>query len=39
VESSHGSAFILCEKAAMDASFPKYPRLPVLACAGYTPKR
>jgi hypothetical protein len=39
VESSQGSAFILCEKSATDVSFPKYPRLPVLACAGYKPKR
>ena len=35
VRSSHGSAFYLCRLAETDPRFPKYPRLPVLRCAGY----
>lgn len=35
VTSSRGSQFILCRLAAADRNFPKYPRLPVIQCAGY----
>ena len=35
IESDRGSTFHLCERSATDANFPKYPRLPVLQCAGY----
>ena len=35
VESSRESTFVLCERSATDASFPKYPRLPVIECRGY----
>jgi len=35
IESDRGSAFYLCGLSATDARFPKYPRLPVLRCAGY----
>jgi hypothetical protein len=38
IESDRGSVFYLCERSAIDASFPKYPRLPVLQCRGYEPK-
>jgi hypothetical protein len=31
------SVFWLCGRSATDPSFPKYPRLPVLACHGYEP--
>jgi DNA-binding NarL/FixJ family response regulator len=27
--------YLLCERSFSDASFPRYPRLPVLRCAGY----
>ena len=37
MESDRGSIFYLCELSASDARFPKYPRLPVLRCAGYKP--
>jgi hypothetical protein len=37
VESDRGSVFILCEFSAVDPSFPKYPRLPVLSCSAYFP--
>ena len=35
VESARGSVFWRCERSAIDAAFAKYPRLPVLRCAGY----
>jgi hypothetical protein len=38
IESAKGSRFVLCELSATDARFPKYPRLPVLHCIGYSPK-
>jgi hypothetical protein len=36
VESARGSKFILCELSVSDPAFPKYPRLPVIECAGYS---
>jgi hypothetical protein len=38
IESARGSQFVLCERSRTDPAFPKYPRLPVIACAGYAPK-
>jgi len=38
VESSRGSAFVFCELAFRDPTFPKYPRLPILTCRGYEKK-
>jgi hypothetical protein len=35
IESSKGSVFWLCELSKTDPRYPKYPRLPVLSCAGY----
>ena len=35
VQSDRGSVFVRCELALSDARFEKYPRLPVLVCAGY----
>jgi hypothetical protein len=29
------STFWMCERSKADASFPRYPRLPVLQCRGY----
>ena len=34
-KSDRGSVFYFCKLSASDARFPKYPRLPVVACAGY----
>lgn len=39
VESARGSRFVLCARSATDAAFAKYPRLPVIACAGYEGER
>ena len=38
IESVRGSVFILCQLSATDPRFPKYPRLPVLQCSGYSPR-
>jgi len=35
VESARGSRFWLCGRSADDSRFAKYPRLPVLQCAGF----
>jgi hypothetical protein len=35
VESKRGSRFYMCELSKVDAAFPKYPPLPVIACSGY----
>jgi hypothetical protein len=37
IESARGSAFLLCRLSQYDARYPKYPRQPVLICAGYQP--
>jgi hypothetical protein len=31
------STFYMCRLSFTDPAFPKYPRLPVIACAGYAP--
>lgn len=38
MKSEKGSVFIRCELALRDPRFEKYPRLPVIACAGYQKK-
>jgi hypothetical protein len=35
VESSRQSVFLLCRLSVTDPRFARYPRLPVLVCAGY----
>jgi hypothetical protein len=35
IHNDRGSSFLLCERSVTDKSFPKYPRLPVLQCAGF----
>jgi len=35
VRTPRGSTFYLCRLSAVDPRFPKYPRLPVLACGGF----
>ncbi len=37
VLASKASSFLRCGRERLDPSFPKYPRLPVVACAGYEP--
>ena len=38
IESSKGSTFVLCRLSYTDPRFVRYPRLPVLACDGYSPE-
>jgi hypothetical protein len=35
VRNTRGSSFSLCERSKTDPRFPRYPRLPVVACEGY----
>jgi hypothetical protein len=35
VHNTRGSTFSLCTRSREDPSYPRYPRLPVLACTGY----
>jgi hypothetical protein len=39
VRTTRGSAFSLCERSRSDRAYPRYPRLPVIACPGYEPRR
>jgi hypothetical protein len=39
IESKRGSVFRLCERSATDPTYPRYPALPVVRCAGYEPSR
>jgi hypothetical protein len=38
VTSAKGSRFYLCRLSATDSSFPRYPPIPVVRCAGFTPR-
>jgi hypothetical protein len=38
VPNTRGSVFSLCERSRSDEAFPRYPRLPVLACPGHETK-
>jgi len=35
VGNTRGSVFSLCERSRTDATFPKYPRVPVVDCRGF----
>lgn len=37
VDTSRGTSYSLCGLHASDPSYPKYPRLPVIACRGFDP--
>jgi len=36
ITSSRGAEFRLCRLSLSDARFPKYPRIPVVVCDGYS---
>jgi len=38
MKSDRASTFYFCELSREDPNFPKYPRLPVIACRGYLAK-
>jgi hypothetical protein len=35
IRNTRGSEFSLCERSKTDPAYPRYPRLPVLKCAGF----
>jgi hypothetical protein len=35
IRNTRGSSFSLCERSRSEPAYPKYPRLPVLRCAGW----
>jgi hypothetical protein len=39
VRNTRGSVFSLCRRSRDDPTYPRYPRLPVLACRGHEPRR
>jgi len=39
VTNNRGQEFHLCELNRTNSSYPKYPRLPVLNCLGYSPAK
>lgn len=39
VRNTRGSSFSLCRRSTDEPErYPRYPRVPVLACRGYTPR-
>jgi hypothetical protein len=36
-QTRRGPVYLRCLLASLDASYPRYPRLPVLRCAGHAP--
>ena len=38
VRNTRGSVFSLCLRSRTDPAYPKYPRVPVLACRGHEPR-
>jgi hypothetical protein len=39
VPNTRGSVFSLCLRSREDRRYPRYPRVPVLACPGHEPRR
>ena len=37
VHAAKAASYLRCRRAETDPLFPRYPRLPVVACAGYEP--
>jgi hypothetical protein len=38
VRNTRGSVFSLCRRSRDEPEFPRYPRVPVLACRGHEPR-
>jgi hypothetical protein len=38
IRSDRGSVFFMCLRSFSEPEYPKYPRLPVLRCAGFEEK-
>ena len=39
IDTTRGATFWRCRRSETDPSYPRYPRLPVLACQGHEPER
>jgi hypothetical protein len=39
VGNTRGSQFSLCERSRTDPDYPRYPRLPVMECAGHEARK
>ena len=39
VKTGRGSVFSLCRRSKTDPRYAKYPRVPVLRCPGFEPRR
>ncbi len=39
VRTGRGSVFSLCLRSKTEPAYPKYPRVPVLACPGFEPRK
>ena len=37
VRNTRGSSFSLCRRSRDEPAYPRYPRVPVLACPGHSP--
>jgi hypothetical protein len=35
IRNTRGSSFSMCERSKTDPAYPKYPRTPVVRCAGH----
>ncbi|MFM8883637.1 MAG: hypothetical protein ACKOQ0_02925 [Solirubrobacterales bacterium] len=38
VGNTRGSSFSMCLRSREDRAYPKYPRMPVVRCAGFAPR-
>jgi hypothetical protein len=38
VRNTRGSSFSLCERSRTQPDYPRYPRVPIVACPGYEPR-
>ena len=38
VRNTRGSVFSLCRRSRTEPEYPRYPRMPVLECAGHEPR-
>jgi hypothetical protein len=38
IRNTRGSSFSLCQRSRTQPEYPRYPRVPVLACPGWEPR-
>ena len=39
IRTARGATFYLCKRAQFDSAYPRYPRVPVVQCAGFVAAR